>query len=137
MTKSEIHNLARNLRKNQTNAEQLLWSKLRSLAAVQEVNQKILQLGRSVSMIREARTIPNAITLSGKTRVQNGKIGVRKNKPRNRINNNNPMMMISRKSTPNSLDQDDSTLIFCCIFRSSSDLFSIITTNQLPFRRHN
>jgi very-short-patch-repair endonuclease len=30
MTKSEIHNLARNLRKNQTNAEQLLWSKLRS-----------------------------------------------------------------------------------------------------------
>jgi len=30
MTKSETHNLARNLRKNQTLAEQILWSKLRS-----------------------------------------------------------------------------------------------------------
>jgi very-short-patch-repair endonuclease len=30
MNKSEMHSLARNLRKNQTEAEQILWSKLRS-----------------------------------------------------------------------------------------------------------
>ena len=30
MIKSDIHNLARNSRKNQTHAEQILWSKLRS-----------------------------------------------------------------------------------------------------------
>ena len=30
MTKSDIQNLARNSRKNQTHAEQILWSKLRS-----------------------------------------------------------------------------------------------------------
>jgi very-short-patch-repair endonuclease len=30
MTKSDIRNLAQNLRKNQTHAERLLWSKLRS-----------------------------------------------------------------------------------------------------------